>query len=129
LTEVIDIKGEGGFLRLYPHQKTIEIQSLGFYVKGNIEIDSSTLASIKIELKKCIDCGAESFGKSYIISANKLLGIEIRYDGEKEKVLFIGEYRESKEDGNMLEFEFLSTKDEIGKAVKQIENIMKLELT
>ena len=128
MTEIIEIKGENGFLKLYPDQKTIEIQSLGFYVKGKVEINSSTLESIKIELKKCIDCGAESSGKCFIISANKLLGIEIRYDGEKEKVLFVGEYRESKEEGNMLEFEFLSTKAGIRKALNQIENILKLEM-
>jgi hypothetical protein len=125
VTEVIDIKGENGYLKLYPHQKTIEIQSLGFYVKGKVEIGLSNLESIKSELKKCIDCESESFGKCYIISTNKLLGIEIRYDEEDEKILLIGDYRESEEDGNRLEFEWMSTKNEITNAVNQIEKIMK----
>jgi hypothetical protein len=123
--ENIIIQGENGSLKLFPQQKIVEIQSLGFYVKGKVEIDLSTLENLRNELRKCIDCVSESFGKCYIISTNKLLGIEIRFDGEDEKILLIGDYRESKEDGNRLEFEFLSTKEEIRKSIKQIESILK----
>jgi hypothetical protein len=124
MDEKILVQGETRYFKIFPKQKIVEIKNLKFSASGKIDINTKVLENVKKELIKCIDCKPDTFGKCYIISADKLLGIEIRYHGIEEKVLLIGEYRANIEDGNRLEFEFLSTKSELTKTIKQINEII-----
>jgi len=128
MTNEIVLIGTNGFIKIDYLRKQIEIKSANFHVIGFIDITKKTIDDFKIELKKCLDCQYDTFGKSLLVSSDKNFGIEIRFTGDNEKVYVLGMYKEIQEFENLLDFEFFSSKYEIRKMfsdIEQIENLKK----
>lgn len=118
---VIYFKNIDDYIKINFSTQTIDIKCGNFFSKGPVSFDRNAIQNLKEELLRCVNCEEDEFSKSIITSSDKFFGIELRCD-EREEVLLIGEYRDSETSGNMLEFEFLITKNVLKKIIEEIEN-------
>ncbi len=72
-----------------------------------------------VELHKC-----KESNKSLLYTQNKEFLIEIRYSIDNDRIFLIGQYEY---DNHLLDFEFLSQKQEVYKCIEQIESFIKSE--
>ena len=122
----ISIIGKEGFFKIFPLESRVEIVSSSFSAKGTIELDEVSLKQMIVELYKCKNCPVDSFDKTKLYTKNKEFLIEIRYTGDEDKIFLLGQYEYN---NHILDFEFLSQKQEVYRCIEQIESFLKSEFT